>query len=99
MIPSRVASRAAARSIRASARTNGRQIRFATTNQQAAAAGGSSGLVGGLAGGGLVFLVSTINFPGFLNLTITRLDILTTTSLARNPSSTLLPPPRANLML
>ncbi|CAL3965122.1 hypothetical protein PZA11_002058 [Diplocarpon coronariae] len=32
------------------------QIRFATTNQQAAAAGGSSGLVGGIAGGTLVFL-------------------------------------------
>jgi predicted lipid-binding transport protein (Tim44 family) len=29
--------------------------RFASTNQQAAAAGGSSGLVGGLAGGVIVF--------------------------------------------
>ncbi|PBP19632.1 hypothetical protein BUE80_DR009664 [Diplocarpon rosae] len=38
------------------ARPAHQQVRFATTNQQAAAAGGSSGLVGGIAGGALVFL-------------------------------------------
>lgn len=50
----RTSSRAVARTARAPLRS---QVRFATTNQQAAAAGGSSGLVGGLAGGTLVFLV------------------------------------------
>ena len=55
MIASRTATRAAARQLRP--RKAPRQIRFASTNQQAAAAGGSSGLVGGIAGGSLVFLV------------------------------------------
>ncbi|KAG9248361.1 hypothetical protein BJ878DRAFT_488402 [Calycina marina] len=49
---SRTAARVAARSARAPAQRN---VRFASTNQQAAAAGGSSGLVGGIAGGALVF--------------------------------------------
>ncbi|KAI9048885.1 hypothetical protein LZ554_006739 [Drepanopeziza brunnea f. sp. 'monogermtubi'] len=53
MIASRTATRAVARTARAPLRS---QVRFATTNQQAAVAGGSSGLVGGLAGGALVFL-------------------------------------------
>ena len=55
MIASRTAARATARQLRP--RNAARQVRFATTNQQAAATGASSGLVGGLAGGGLVFLV------------------------------------------
>jgi hypothetical protein len=55
MIASRTATRAAARQLRP--RKAPRQVRFASTNQQAAAAGGSSGLVGGIAGGSLVFLV------------------------------------------
>jgi len=55
MIASRTATRAAARQLRP--RKAPRQIRFASTNQQQAAAGGSSGLVGGIAGGSLVFLV------------------------------------------
>src|SRR4051812_22142116 len=54
---SRTAARVAARSARAPVRINRQHVRFATTNQQAAAAGGSSGLVGGLAGGALVFAV------------------------------------------
>jgi hypothetical protein len=61
MLPSRTATRAVARQLRP--RNTQRQLRFATTNQQAAAAGGSSGLVGGLAGGGLVFLVGHLAFP------------------------------------
>ncbi|KAK2630401.1 hypothetical protein QTJ16_001221 [Diplocarpon rosae] len=48
-------TKSAARAAR-TARPAYQQIRFATTNQQAAAAGGSSGLVGGIAGGALVFL-------------------------------------------
>jgi len=61
MNASRTAARTTARFRCASARSSirsqsGRQVRFATTNQQAAAAGGSSGLVGGIAGGSLVFL-------------------------------------------
>ncbi|KAG0646601.1 hypothetical protein D0Z07_7568 [Hyphodiscus hymeniophilus] len=52
MMNTRIALRAA-RSARAPVRYNAR--RFASTNQQAAAAGGSSGLVGGLAGGAIVF--------------------------------------------
>ncbi|PVH85086.1 hypothetical protein DL98DRAFT_64700 [Cadophora sp. DSE1049] len=55
MFTSRTATRAAARSVRTPLRAS-RQVRFQTTNQQAAKAGGASGLVGGLAGGGLVFL-------------------------------------------
>lgn len=54
MIGSRTALRAA-RTARAPVRCSAR--RFASTNQQAAAAGGSSGLVGGLAGGAIVFTV------------------------------------------
>ena len=61
MLPSRTATRAVARQLRP--RNTYRQLRFATTKQQAAAAGGSSGLVGGLAGGGLVFLVRLLTFP------------------------------------
>ncbi|CZT49252.1 uncharacterized protein RSE6_10066 [Rhynchosporium secalis] len=57
MFTSRTAVRAAARSVRTPLRAS-RQTRFQTTdvNSQAAKAGGASGLVGGLAGGGLVFL-------------------------------------------
>ncbi|KAL2074470.1 hypothetical protein VTL71DRAFT_8248 [Oculimacula yallundae] len=57
MFTSRTAARAAARSARTPLRAS-RQVRFQTTNvnTQAAKAGGASGLVGGLAGGGLVFL-------------------------------------------
>ena len=55
MIASRTASRAVARQLRP--RNANRQLRFTSTNQQAAAAGGSSGLVGGIAGGALVFFV------------------------------------------
>merc|ERR1712098_462438 len=55
MFASRTATRAVARSARTPLRAS-RQVRFQTTNQQAAKAGGPSGLVGGLAGGGLVFL-------------------------------------------
>ncbi|KAG4420783.1 hypothetical protein IFR04_006063 [Cadophora malorum] len=55
MFASRTATRAVARSARTPLRAS-RQVRFQTTNQQAAKAGGASGLVGGLAGGGLVFL-------------------------------------------
>ena len=51
MQASRTAVRVASRA-RAPIRHN---VRFASTNQQAAAAGGSSGLVGGIAGGALVF--------------------------------------------
>ncbi|PMD48221.1 hypothetical protein L207DRAFT_559925 [Hyaloscypha variabilis F] len=54
MIASRTVARATARQLRP--RNAHRQLRFATTNQQTATVGGSSGLVGGLAGGGLVFL-------------------------------------------
>ncbi|KAK0113032.1 hypothetical protein ONS95_014741 [Cadophora gregata] len=55
MFTARTATRAAARSARTPLRAT-RQVRFQTTNQQAAKAGGASGLVGGLAGGSLVFL-------------------------------------------
>ncbi|CZS93370.1 hypothetical protein WAI453_000973 [Rhynchosporium graminicola] len=57
MFTSRTTIRAAARSARTPLRAS-RQTRFQTTdvNSQAAKAGGASGLVGGLAGGGLVFL-------------------------------------------
>ncbi|KAN0117713.1 hypothetical protein V8E51_003690 [Hyaloscypha variabilis] len=54
MIASRTVARATARQL--CPRNARRQLRFATTNQQTATVGGSSGLVGGLAGGGLVFL-------------------------------------------
>jgi hypothetical protein len=57
MIAPRTATRAAARQLRARNGLNARHVRFASTNQQAAAAGGSSGLVGGIAGGALVFFV------------------------------------------
>jgi predicted lipid-binding transport protein (Tim44 family) len=60
MIASRTASRAVARQLRP--RNAHRQLRFASTNQQAAAAGGSSGLVGGIAGGALVFFVRPLLF-------------------------------------
>lgn len=56
MFTSRTAARAAARSAHTPLRAS-RLVRFQSVNQQAAKAGGSSGLVGGLAGGGLVFLV------------------------------------------
>jgi hypothetical protein len=59
MIGSRTALRAA-RTARIPAR-NAR--RFASTTQQATVAGGSSGLVGGLAGGAIVFGVSASFFP------------------------------------
>ncbi|KAG4431580.1 hypothetical protein IFR05_012935 [Cadophora sp. M221] len=55
MFTSRTTVRAAARSARTPLRAS-RQVRFQSVNQQAAKAGGASGLVGGLAGGGLVFL-------------------------------------------
>ncbi|CAG8982832.1 hypothetical protein HYALB_00006642 [Hymenoscyphus albidus] len=56
MLASRTASRAAARTLRTTRPAQkSNQFRHASTNQQAAAAGGSSGLVGGLAGGALVF--------------------------------------------
>ena len=54
---SRIALRTA-RIVRVPVRHSAR--RFASTNQQAAAAGGSSGLVGGLAGGAIVFGVSSL---------------------------------------
>jgi len=84
MFASRTATRAVARSARTPLRAS-RQVRFQTTNQQAAKAGGASGLVGGLAGGGLVFLVSfnhaRFNVRDQFKLTTSRLVTAITTFL------------------
>lgn len=58
MIASRTLVRASRTAARPAVRANLRHARFESTQATAAKVGGGSGVVGGLVGGGLVFLVS-----------------------------------------